>query len=158
MDLTPAMQRFRECARHTWNAYFQPMANGWHEFINVEQALFSGLVLSQFERAHGLWQRHPDGYDEAIAVIPIPGPLGLDVLHVRDEGQREERWTEVKLHDAAVDLRFIAFFDFANYADLRNFKWVRARAVGPPGHPLLRDDVLIEAEDVRFETRPSNTE
>jgi hypothetical protein len=116
-------------------------------------------LLGQFERAHGLWQRHPDGYDEAIAVVPILGPLGLHVTHARDEpGQSEVNWSEIILHDADIDLRFIGFFDFANDDDQWDFRWVRARVLGPPGHSLLGEDVLIEMENARFETRPADAE
>jgi hypothetical protein len=39
MDLNTAMLRYRECARHIWNTYFQPLPDGWQQFINVESAL-----------------------------------------------------------------------------------------------------------------------
>ena len=73
MDLTSAMLRYRECARHVWNVYFQPMPEGWHEFINVnhelvkegwcwwdrphapESAILEALEAEARDASRGLW-------------------------------------------------------------------------------------------------------
>jgi hypothetical protein len=153
MDLTKEVLRYRECARHVWNAYFQPMPDGWHgwhEFFPVDKALFDALVLAQFERRAGLWEKHPEGYFDAVAVVPVAAPSGLPAMFVRPESGSENRWAETRL-DGSVEMKFIEFFDFANYNDPRDLKWVRARVVGPAGHLLLGADVLLEPENVRFE-------
>lgn len=151
MDLTLAVTRYRECARHVWNAYFQPMEEGWHEFIDVESALFSGLVLEQFKPRDGLLRKHPDGYFEAITVIPSEAPRGLPVLHVREAAGQANQWSETRLDGSPIDLRFIEFFDFASYNSPHDFKWVRARVVGPPESSLIGEDLLVEFEYARFE-------
>lgn len=151
MDLTSDVFRYRECARHVWNTYFQPMKEGWHEYINVDYALFSGLVLEQFEPREGLYRKHPEGYFEAVAVIPEDSPRGLPVLHVRGAQGQPNQWEETRLDGSPIDLRYIEFFDFANYNAPHDFKWVRSRVVGPPGHPLVGEDLLVEFEYARFE-------
>jgi hypothetical protein len=150
MDLTQEVLRYRECARHVWNVYFQPMRDGWHEFFPVEQALFDALVLEQFEHRPGLWEKHPDGYFDALVVVPTLAPRGLSALFVRPERGKDEHWAETRL-DGPVELKFIEFFDFANCNDPRDLRWVRARVLGPPGHELQGADVLVETENVRFE-------
>ncbi len=101
MDLTQDVLRYRECARHVWNVYFRPMRDGWHEFLPVEKALRSALVLSQFERRPGLWEKHPDGYFDALAVVPIPGPRALPVMFVRPGSGKEENWVDSTIDGAS---------------------------------------------------------
>jgi hypothetical protein len=127
------------------------MPDGWHEFINVESALFSGLVLNEFEPRQGLYWKHPDRYFEAVAVLPVDSPRGVPMLHVREEAGKPNQWEEGRLEGPAVDMRFVEFFDFANTGDPLDFKWVRSRVVGPAGHPLVGEDVLLEMEYARFE-------
>ena len=151
MDLTPHLVRYRECARHVWNVFFQPMADGWHEFMNVQTALFSGMVLAQFERRHGLYEKHPDGYFDAIAVTFAPEPSGVAAMYVNPEAGKPSQWLETRIENAPIEARLVEFFDFANYTDTHDLRWVRARIVGPAGHRLLGADVLVEFENVRFE-------
>ncbi len=150
MDLSPAMLRYRECARHVWNVFFQPMPEGWHEFINVDHALFEGLVLSLLKEEDRQNDMR-DGYWPAIAVIPGPSVFGLPAMHVRPESGKTNQWQQFILGHDSIDLRFIEFFDFANYNDPRDFKHVRARVVGPATHELLGHDVLLETEHAGFE-------
>lgn len=150
MDLTQDVLRYRECARHVWNVYFQPMRDGWHEFPQVDQALFDALVLAQFEPRPGLWKKHPEGYFDALAVIPASAPRGLPAMFVRPESGKDNRWAETRI-DGPVEMKFIEFFDFADFNDAHDLWWVCARVLGPPEHPLLGADVIIEFENVRFE-------
>jgi hypothetical protein len=150
MELTKEFLSFRECARHTWNAYFQPLNEGWHEFINVEAALFEGLVLARFEPRPGLVEKHPAGYFEALAVCPIATPRGVPALHAQPRDGQTTQWEETRLAGDLVETRFIEFFDFADFRSPRDFKWVRARVVGPPNHALMGEDLLLETEYVEF--------
>lgn len=125
MDLTPAMLRYRECARHVWNAYFQPMPDGWHEFIDVERTLFAGLVLAHLPpRAGGTerWQREDNlvlGYWEPIAVVTAPAPVGLPAMHeATTGGPNTKQWREFRIEGPSPDLRFVEFFDFATTTTL----------------------------------------
>jgi hypothetical protein len=151
MDLTPQVLRYRECARHVWNVYFQPVADGWHEFINVETALFDGIVLAQFERRHGLYEKHPNGYFDAIAVALVQVPLGLSAMYARPEADKPTQWEETRIENVNIEARFVEFFDFASYTDPQDLRWVRMRVVGPEDHRLLGADLLVEFEHVRFE-------
>ncbi|MFO0582342.1 MAG: hypothetical protein U0229_08725 [Anaeromyxobacter sp.] len=150
MDFTQEVLRYRECAKHVWNVYFQPMRDGWHEFFPVEKALLDALILSQFERRPGLWERHPDGYLDALVVVPTRAPGGLPAMFARQVGEKTNQWAETRLDDT-VEMKFIEFFDWANCNDPREFQWVRARVLGPTGHELQGADVIVEYENVRFE-------
>jgi hypothetical protein len=149
MDLTAEIFRYRECARHVWNTYFQPLQDGWHEYINVEAALFSGLVLEQFHAREGLYRRHPDGYYEAVQVVLTDLPPRVPALCGHEEAGMGTQWKEARF-DSIPDLRFVEFFDFANFDAPRDFKWVRGRVVGPAEHGLVGEDVLVEYEYARF--------
>jgi hypothetical protein len=127
MDFTQEVLRYRECAKHVWNVYFQPMRDGWHDFIPVEKALLDALV-----------------------VVPTRAPGGLPAMFARQVGEKTNQWAETRLDDA-VEMKFIEFFDWANYNDPREFQWVRARVLGPTGHELQGADVIVEYENVRFE-------
>lgn len=150
--LTLHMRAFRECARHVWNTYFQPLDDGWHEFINVEQALFSALVLEQIHLPEGQWRKDPTGYYPAIKVMFEVPPRGLPVLRAEHVPEMNvHQWEETRLTTLEIDLRFVEFFDFANLDGPRDFRYVKVRVLGAATPGLVGKDLLIEALDVTFE-------
>lgn len=149
--LTVRMREFRECARHTWNTYFQPLTDGWHEFINVEQALFAALVLEQIDLPEGQWRKDPTGYHPAIRVEFEVPPRGQPVLLGTSAPEANTtQWEEVRLTDTDIDLRYIEFFDFANLDDPKDFRYVLVRVVTARREELVGKDLLIEATDVSY--------
>lgn len=128
---TRLMNGFRERARHVGNTYFQPHPDGWHEFINVERALFEGLVLSRAELPNGEWVKDPGGFFPAIAVTFAVPPKGLPVMvaEASVEASGAILWAEDRLLGTDIDLRFIDYFDFANLDDLRDFRYVQVRVL-----------------------------
>ncbi|RKH82488.1 hypothetical protein D7Y21_28335 [Corallococcus sp. AB045] len=151
-DLDRLMRQYRECARHVWNTYFQPLEDGWHEFINVEQSLFHGLVLVQA----GMENSRPDGSGlvEAIRVRPCFPPVGhLEVFHAKTPSPevREVPWHQGRLKPGEMDLRFQGFFDWANLDDPQDYRFVRARVFATHQPELEGCDVLLEYQSAKFE-------
>lgn len=154
--LTPFMREFRECARHVWNTYFQPLEEGWHEFINVEHALFSGMVLSQLGLPYDQQQKDPAGYYPAIRVVPQLPPCGLPILFVDPKPVNGcLAWAEARLASVDFDMRFMGFFDFAGDDDPHDFRYVRVRVLGGPDPLYIGKDVLLEMPFVAFVRFPS---
>lgn len=152
--ITEFMHAFRECARNVWNTYFQPLDDGWHVFINVEHALFSGLVLARLELPEGQWTKDARGFFPAIGAVPDIPPRGLPIMFVdpaRVDGT--VAWREARLYSADFDMRFMEFFDFANPDDPRDFRYARVHVLGGPDPVYVGKDVLLEMPHVTFVQR-----
>ncbi|RKH57101.1 hypothetical protein [Corallococcus aberystwythensis] len=150
VDLDRLMRQYRECARHVWNTYFQPLEDGWHEFINVEHALFHGLVLVQA----GMEDTRPGAFGlvEGIRVRPCFPPVGhLEVFHAKTQEVQVVEWQQGRLKPGAVDLRFQGFFDWASQDDPQDYRFVRARVFATEQPELEGCDVLLEFQAVTFE-------
>lgn len=152
VDLDRLMRQYRECARHVWNTYFQPLEDGWHEFINVEHALLHGLVLVQA----GMESVRPNASSlvEAIRMRPCFPPGGyLEIFHVKTptQGDRVVEWQQGRLKPGEMDLRFQGFFDWANQDDPRDYRFVQARVLATQQPELEGCDVLLEFQTVTFE-------
>lgn len=151
VDLDLLMRRYRECARHVWNTYFQPLQDGWHEFIGVEHELFSGLVL---EQAGIDSTRKSLEYIQGLRVRPVIPDIGhLDVFFVKTptSGVRVVEWQQGRLTPGALDLRFLGFFDWANLDDPQDYRFVRARVLATHQPELEGCDVLLEYQAAKFE-------
>jgi hypothetical protein len=148
-DLDGLMLRYRECARHVWNTAFQPLEDGWHEFIGVERALFSGLVLVQAgldDTRYGLQ------YIQGLRVRPRFPPVGsLDVFVAEHLEPPMVNWRQDVLRPEALELRYMGFFDWANQDDPQDFRFVRARVLSADQPGLVGCDVLLEFQSVTFE-------
>jgi hypothetical protein len=149
-SITGFMREFRECARHVWNTYFQPLDEGWHEFINVEHSLFAGLVLSRLGLPDGHPLRDPAGYYPAIGVVPEVPPHGLPIMFAEPGSGA---WKEARLSSADFDMRYVDFFDFAHLQDPHDFRYVHARVLGAPDPLYIGKDVLLEMPYVNFVRR-----
>jgi hypothetical protein len=151
VDLDGLMRRYRECARHVWNTAFQPLEDGWHEFIGVERALFSGLVLVQAgldDTRYGL------SYIQGLRVRPVIPPAGfLEVFLVEPPapGVQVVNWRQGVLRPGALELRFMDFFDWADRDAPQDFRFVRARVLSAEQPGLSGCDVLLEFQAVTFE-------
>jgi hypothetical protein len=149
-DVAAAMQSFRECARHIWNAYFQVDAKrrqDWdlhEEFDEAALILFRALVLHERDV----------GDPEALANYRGgPAPLMCLRLDV-------ERGSEILVNRTGTsgywdDLRFIWFFDWSEL-DFRDFQYCRVRIVASSRYPHLvgRDALLPVTDNVRMFCEP----
>ncbi len=46
-DITDIIAYWARCSHDVWIRWFKPREDGWHEFIDVEEALFSALVIEE---------------------------------------------------------------------------------------------------------------
>lgn len=152
VDLDGYIQEYRECCRHVWNTYFQRMATGWHEFIDVDRAMFQGLVLSRLGRS--VERGPPDSVVEAIRVLPQIPPFGhLSVFYVeppKPPFSETVRWEEGLLTPGEVDLRLAGFFDWRNDNEPMDMRYVRVRALYSHQPEFAGKDLLLEYQHVRF--------
>ncbi|MBV8171011.1 MAG: hypothetical protein JO219_03670 [Candidatus Eremiobacteraeota bacterium] len=146
-DLTPAFKRYRECARHVWNAYFVDFAfDAQHDFNNVDGALFVALVLAEFQ----VEPARSRGYYESIIVKYNVPPKGLPILFPAKLPDAVQ-WCEATLHSADAEFRFIDFWDWDVWRSNRDFEFVRLRAVAVPERPDLNGlELLIEPTYLTF--------
>jgi hypothetical protein len=156
-DVTSYFTTYRECARHLWNTYFQPIAQApgsldqsWNvrdRFDNIARALFSSLVLL------------PLGVDDAElapanSAEPMPlrgfrlvpsGEYGAPININRDlprSGYWDHPLSVVRPTD--VDLRLLRFFDFDELGH-RDFKHYEALIAASATHPeIVGRAALIE--------------
>jgi hypothetical protein len=120
-DITTHVLRYREAARHLWNAFLrdEPQdAPSGHDWEAIKQVLFAALVLRNC------------GHEDCAAVLLAPGRYGFSWiepivhLHVvpftevpvkisRSPG-RDGYWDHPvdRLGPGDADMRFVDFFDF----------------------------------------------
>jgi hypothetical protein len=132
-DITELMQTYRECVRHTWNTYFRALERGDLDFPDVEDAIFSAMVIPN-TCVHGTVSR--------LRIVPDIPPLGLPVLWARNKGM-VVNWQEMRLHDADIELHFSGYFDWVN--EYRDWQYYEVWIAEYPTMPQLRGaSMLIE--------------
>ncbi|HYF62836.1 MAG TPA: hypothetical protein VD886_08465, partial [Herpetosiphonaceae bacterium] len=106
-DITELLHSYRECVRHTWNAYYRSLHEGntVRMFTEVEDELFRGLVFCQLF----LWPDEKicihDTAQPYLRVVPNTAPKGIPVLWARDD--KDEmicEWQELTLESAEIEL------------------------------------------------------
>ncbi|MEI8257828.1 MAG: hypothetical protein WCJ30_19305 [Deltaproteobacteria bacterium] len=156
IDVTDLFQRYRECSRHVWNSAFLDLPEGWHEFINVDAALFSALVLVQTDESHE-WraERSEQGCYPSLRVSPRLGPRGFRIMWAIERPANEWHWEERQLTSATLKLAYIGFFDFVDGQDAVDLQYVRARMLSCEEFPdLVGADILLEAHSVAMHFSP----
>ena len=150
-DLDRAMREYRECCRHVWNTYFQPRTDGWHDFTEVQRALFEALVLTRVGRPRSEIVWAFDGGVSSIRVVPTIPPIGSLRVLISESSPPDGRWGETRLTSEPMDLRFAGFFDWRNEWDPMDLRFVRARVESAPRPEMVGRELLIEFEHAHFE-------
>jgi len=150
-DLDRAMREYRECYRHVWNTYFQPRTDGWHDFTEVQRALFEALVLTRVGRPRSEIVWAFDGGVSSIRVVPTIPPIGSLRVLISESSPPDGRWGETRLTSEPMDLRFAGFFDWRNEWDPMDLRFVRARVESAPRPEMVGRELLIEFEHAHFE-------
>lgn len=70
-DVTELIIGWARCSHDVWTRWFKPREDGWHEFINVEDALFSALVIEQLDL-------HPMSTEQFLSLTRVNFISGLD--------------------------------------------------------------------------------
>jgi len=145
-EISDLMEKYRESMRHLWNIYFRDMPDGWHEFIDVNIALFQGLVLTHIGDNFG----HNKVY-ESIKIVPSIPPAGtLKIIYLPNEAT-SGKWQIEKISDADGEYRFIEFFDWRNEKDMMDNNRVVTQAYHVPGNKKLENNrVMFKFSDVKF--------
>lgn len=148
--VTEHVLAYRECARTVWNGYFRHLPDGWHEFINVDHELFTGLVLVQAFDGYGFGSPR----SELIRLRPRFGPKGIELLWARGEQDgRYWNWQVRQLEPSRIELAFLEFFDW-DAEGIRDFQFARGRVDDCLEVPDLNGaDVLIRALECDFFVR-----
>lgn len=124
IDITPAINAYRECIRHLWNTYFLDQLSHseaqWDisdEFDDICTLLFASLVMNPIGYTK---QKKSPGYakfPEPILCLQVVPTCALDsslFLVNRENMKASGYWdhpiTSIQPQD--IDLRFIDFFDF----------------------------------------------
>lgn len=152
-NLTEEFMNYRECLRMTWNMFLRQSDDGEYEFSDVDSALFSALVLSQCERPGEPQRYGVERYYDFLEIQATEDYSELQVLSShRAEGARI--WTERKISDRDVDLRYWSVFDFVTFDGcFRDFRYIYAVVVGskisdiPVGEALLLEVYQVEIID-----------
>ncbi len=126
-DITELMQTYRECVRHTWNTYFRTLEDGDRVFPDVEDALFSALVIPN-TCVHKTVS--------CLRSVPKIAPLGTLVLWGRIKGSIWN-WQELRLHDTDIELHFRGYFDW-DEEGYRDWQYYEAVIVEYAAAPELR--------------------
>ncbi len=147
-EITDLMEKYRESTRHLWNTYFRNINEGSHEFINVNSALFEGLVLTHI----GDRFDHNKVYD-SIKIIPRIPPSGtLEIMYLPDQ-QTSGQWCIERLTDAQGEYRFIEFFDWRNDEDMMDNTYVIVQAYQASSNKKLENNkIMFKYSDVKFFT------
>lgn len=147
-DITDLLHNYRECVRHTWNAYYRNLDQGntTRMFTEVEDELFRGLVFCQLF----LWQDERicihDTPQPYLRVVPNTAPSGIPVLWAREDADgRSWHWKELTLTSAEIELHFMGYFDWSDEQGYRDYHNYRARIASYPADPALEGaELLIE--------------
>lgn len=70
-DVTDLVTGWARCSHDVWNRWFKSRHDGWHEFINVEEALFSALVIEQLDL-------YPMSSKQFLSLTRVNFPSGLN--------------------------------------------------------------------------------
>jgi hypothetical protein len=145
-EITTLIDKYRESTRHLWNIYFREMKDGWHEFIDVNSALFQGLVLTQIGESFG----HHKVY-QSINVVPSIPPSGyLEIMYLPNQAISGQ-WQVEGITNTEGEYNFIEFFDWRGDEDIMDNNYVLAKATNVSSNGKLENNrVLFKYEDVRF--------
>jgi hypothetical protein len=153
-DITDIVMRYRECARSVYNSYFRDWGDGSHDFINVDNELFSALVLCRLSK----WPAGFKWHDPAEFIRVNYGKVenGLEVHRLSGRRGKELNiydWSEWILKDDSTELTFVKFFDFSNIWDFKDYSLVECQVSSANADTglMVGDRLLLEAQRVTFE-------
>jgi hypothetical protein len=148
-DVTVVMDRYRECVRHVWNAYFAAEARedaDWDAIDDFNAAagyLFRALVLRELGHEAGEADSLVETRQEPLLFLRVVvDPIAE--IHINREltsGYWDYPLTRVAKDD--LELAFLGYFDWA-VVDHRDFAYYRVRIVGSAKYPdVVGKDALV---------------
>jgi hypothetical protein len=157
-DVTQLFSTYRECVRHLWNTYFQPVAEpsqDWDlrdEFDTIARGIFSSLVL----RAIGVFDGElAPGYSAEPSALPgfrvVPAVEHGTPIFINRDLPRSGYWDHPvsRVRPEEVELHLLRFFDFdeLGYRDFRYFEVVIHTSTKYP--EIVGRAALIEVEHAK---------
>jgi hypothetical protein len=158
-DVTSLLTRYRECVRHVWNTYYEPLQDpeAVSTFWALEDELFQFLVVWQLgrptdqERVTGQMPFGTPDMGFGSAFIPylriVPQDRIIEML-VQDEiASNAFASTAVRFQTDQIDLRFIGYFDWETQVQ-RDWQYYRAHILRYPAQPELEGKTtFLEVRD-----------
>ena len=161
-DVTPLFARFREAARHLWNAWFHTgdpaglCGDAWDDrdnYSKVVTELFAALVTEPLgapdQRLPPMWEASP----EPLTVFAVQPSDGDAPILINRESPRTGYWDDPvrRIKAGEATLHFVRFFDWGELG-IRDFQYIEARIAGFPTRPELEGRyALIEFAHVRIQ-------
>lgn len=141
--LTEEFMNYRECLRVTWNMFLRQIDDGEYEFSDVDRALFSALVLSQCEGPGEPQRLGNEKYYDFLEVRATEDYSELRILSSRDT-ESARIWTERKIPDRDVDLRYWSIFDFVTFDGcFRDFRYIYTVVVDSRVSDIVAGEALL---------------
>jgi hypothetical protein len=147
--------RYRECARSLYNTYFKDWGDGSHDFLNVDNGLFSALVLCRLSKWPTNFKWHEPVEFIRVNYRKLEAELANGLECHRRAGKRGivQEWSGWTLKGDGTELAFVNFFDFSNTRDFMDFQLVECHVTEstPDSGLFTGDRLLIDAQHVTFE-------
>jgi hypothetical protein len=161
-DVTSHLSSYRECVRHLWNTHFLDVAahstDKWavrDQFDDASQLLFAALVVeplgmvaaSQTRRVLSPSRDSVPQIHRWLHVVPKDTPIGVPIMINRDPQQSDGYWDHPiqRVLPADVDLRFVRWFDFDEFA-FRGLRYYLVRVDSAARGDIVGRAALIECE------------
>ncbi|MDH3475565.1 MAG: hypothetical protein OEM59_17940 [Rhodospirillales bacterium] len=150
-DITPLLDRYRECSRNLCNEHFRleedadfmRKADAYDRFAEVDKVLFSALVLVDIGMAS-----HAEKY--GVEPLPflrvIPGAPGPSPIHINRPSPDGNRYWDEKVDRVTGDeagLIFVSYYDYNIYGFLdHEFYMTRITTFDRHPHLVGRDALM----------------
>jgi hypothetical protein len=152
-NLTPAVKKYREAARHLWNTVLREDRGGIPDgflldrWEAIQDELFAALVLRFTGDETPEKVRLAPGAARPLPFLRVV-PTSPDIpAHVSRTKPAQTYWDHpVRTLVQADELQFISFFDFGSY-DYVDFKFFRVLIQGSEKHPeIVGHEALVEVQ------------
>jgi len=153
MDITNNINRFREAARHVWNAHLMDRAfrdTDWDlrdEFSNVYVDLFNVLVKYDLPESATSIPHLWNGENKVLLEYRVNGKNTELVAMINRSIPAVGYWDHPiqNVKSEETDLRLISFFDWDEIG-FRNMRYLRVRILASSNKELIGRDALVEAD------------
>jgi len=156
IDITDSMLKFKEAARHTWNAFFvdceNPMSPETQEaFLAIERALLRIMVFSP-HGVGGLADSYRSSVLPRVLVKPIYAQGEMPIRFGQKDANMNVAWdveTTIAV-DEVTQFKFFDYFDWYPYGQI-DLAYIRGREFSRDGESAnQRRLVLIEQRYCKF--------
>jgi hypothetical protein len=149
-DITPLMNRYRECSRNLWNAYFSSREFTWdlhEEYESIRKLLFEALVVYEL----GLYKEccpHDTVPPPVLKVAPDATSVPILINRPSDGGGGYwDQEMDMSVGEGDIQLTFLDYFDYSQYP-VKDFRFYRCKILQFPSHAKYEGrEALVEVSD-----------